>query len=155
MDEWVQCNVKVGKIPEMNESCIRSTHWYLENQRKLHTVIQGLLDSIPTFIFFPLSFYVLSFNIICMSSYACNCTNVVCMFCVYCIYYYVNKFEARSLFSTSHFKEYLNYIFFLDGGVNLQTYALVYSAQNKIWRSISFIKLLSDSQGSYVVMKKP
>ena len=23
---------------------------------------------------------------------------------VYCIYYYVNKFEARSLFSTSHLK---------------------------------------------------
>ena len=32
--------------------------------------------------------------------YVCDCTNVVCMFCVYCIYYYVNKFEARSLFST-------------------------------------------------------
>ena len=24
------------------------------------------------------------------------------MFCVYCLYNYVNKFEARSLFSTSH-----------------------------------------------------
>ena len=34
--------------------------------------------------------------------YVCDCTNVVYMFCVYCIYYYVNKFEARSLFSTSH-----------------------------------------------------
>ena len=32
-------------------------------------------------------------------------TNVVYMFCVYCIYYYVNKFEARSLFSTSHLKK--------------------------------------------------
>ena len=39
-----------------------------------------------------------------MSSYVCDCTNVVYMFCVYCIYYYVNKFEARSLFSTSHLK---------------------------------------------------
>ena len=38
-----------------------------------------------------------------MSPYVCDCTNVVYMFCVYCIYYYVNKFEARSLFSTSHF----------------------------------------------------
>ena len=37
-----------------------------------------------------------------MSPYVCDCTNVVYMFCVYCIYYYVNKFEARSLFSTSH-----------------------------------------------------
>ena len=34
--------------------------------------------------------------------YIYDCTNVVYMFCVYCIYYYVNKFEARSLFSTSH-----------------------------------------------------
>ena len=34
--------------------------------------------------------------------YVCDCTSVVYMFCVYCIYYYVNKFEARSLFSTSH-----------------------------------------------------
>ena len=39
-----------------------------------------------------------------MSPYVCDCTNVVYMFCVYCIYYYVNKFEARSLFSTSHLK---------------------------------------------------
>ena len=37
-----------------------------------------------------------------MSPYVCDCTNVVYMFCVYCIYYYVNKFEARSSFSTSH-----------------------------------------------------
>ena len=37
-----------------------------------------------------------------MSPYVCDCTNVVYMFCVYCIYYYVNKFEVRSLFSTSH-----------------------------------------------------
>ena len=37
-----------------------------------------------------------------MSPYVCDCTNVVYMFCVYCIYNYVNKFEARSLFSTSH-----------------------------------------------------
>ena len=37
-----------------------------------------------------------------MSPYVCDCTNVVCMFYVYCIYYYVIKFEARSLFSTSH-----------------------------------------------------
>ena len=35
-----------------------------------------------------------------MSPYVCYCTNVVYMFCVYCIYYYVNKFEARSLFKT-------------------------------------------------------
>ena len=44
--------------------------------------------------------------IVGMSPYVCDCTNVVytCMFCVYCIYYYVNKFEARSLFSTSHLK---------------------------------------------------
>ena len=40
-----------------------------------------------------------------MSPYVCDCTNVVYMFCVYCIYYYVNKFEARSLFSTSHIYE--------------------------------------------------
>ena len=40
-----------------------------------------------------------------MSPYVCDCTNVVYMFCVYCIYYYVNKFEARSLFSTSHLKK--------------------------------------------------
>ena len=40
-----------------------------------------------------------------MSPYVCDCTNVVYMFCVYCIYYNVNKFEARSLFSTSHLKE--------------------------------------------------
>ena len=26
------------------------------------------------------------------------------MLCVYCIYNYVNKFEARSLFSTAHLK---------------------------------------------------
>ena len=39
-----------------------------------------------------------------MSPYVCDCTNVVYMFCVYCIYYYVNKFEARSSFSTSHLK---------------------------------------------------
>ena len=37
-----------------------------------------------------------------MSPYVCDCTNVVYMFCVYCIYYYVNKFDARSSFSTSH-----------------------------------------------------
>ena len=40
-----------------------------------------------------------------MSPYVCDCTNVVYMLCVYCIYYYVNKFEARSLFSTSHLKK--------------------------------------------------
>ena len=39
-----------------------------------------------------------------MSPYVCDCTNVVYMFCIYCIYYYANKFEARSLFSTSHLK---------------------------------------------------
>ena len=33
--------------------------------------------------------------------YVC-CTYVVGMLCVYCIYNYVNKFEARSLFSASH-----------------------------------------------------
>ena len=37
-----------------------------------------------------------------MSPYVCDCTNVVYMFCVYCIYNYLNKFEARSLFSTSY-----------------------------------------------------
>ena len=36
-----------------------------------------------------------------MSLYVCDCTNVVCMFSCLFIYYYVNKFEARSLFSTS------------------------------------------------------
>ena len=44
--------------------------------------------------------------IIGMSPYVCDCTNVVYMFCVYCIYNYVNKFEARSLFSTSHLNRY-------------------------------------------------
>ena len=39
-----------------------------------------------------------------MSVYVYDCTNVVYMWCAYCIYNYVNKFEARSLFSTSHLK---------------------------------------------------
>ena len=39
-----------------------------------------------------------------MSLYVCHCTNVVYMLCVHCIYIYVNKFEARSLFSTSNLK---------------------------------------------------
>ena len=37
-----------------------------------------------------------------MTLYVYDCTNVVYMLCVYYIYNYVNKFEARSLFSTSH-----------------------------------------------------
>ena len=41
------------------------------------------------------------------------------MFCVYCINYYVNKFEARSLFSTSHYirkdlRKYCNFLFYDD-----------------------------------------
>ena len=48
-----------------------------------------------------------------MSPYVCDCTNVVYMFCVYCIYYYVNKFEARSLFSTSHLK-HVHYVIGLE-----------------------------------------
>ena len=42
-----------------------------------------------------------------MSLYVCDCTNVVYMLCVYCTYNYVNKLEARSLLSTSHFKKKL------------------------------------------------
>ena len=41
--------------------------------------------------------------IVGMSPYVCDCTNVVYMFCVYCNY--VNKFEARSLFSITHLKK--------------------------------------------------
>ena len=52
-----------------------------------------------------------------MSPYVCDCTNVVYMFCVYCIYYYVNKFEARSLFSTSHLK-YSNCTWYLYSVAN-------------------------------------
>ena len=56
---------------------------------------------------FYYNLYVLLFIciIVGMSPYVCDCTNVVYMFCVYCIYNYVNKFEARSLFSTSHLKK--------------------------------------------------
>ena len=46
-----------------------------------------------------------------MSPYECDCTNVVYMFCVYCLNNYVNKFEARSLFSTSHLKKFAMYIY--------------------------------------------
>ena len=50
------------------------------------------------------SLYVLL--LVCLLMYVqYNSTNVVCMFCVYCINYHVNKFEARSLFSTSHLKK--------------------------------------------------
>ena len=45
-----------------------------------------------------------------MSPYVCGCTNVAYLFCVYCLYNYVNKFEARSLFFTSHLKN-INLIF--------------------------------------------
>ena len=40
-----------------------------------------------------------------ISPYVCDCTNVVYMFCVYCLYNYINKLEARSLFSTSYLKK--------------------------------------------------
>ena len=42
-----------------------------------------------------------------MSLYVCVCTNAVYMLCAYCIYNYVNIFEARSLYSTSHLKTLL------------------------------------------------
>ena len=42
-----------------------------------------------------------------MSLYVCVCTNAVYMLCAYCIYNYVNIFEARSLYSTSHLKNLL------------------------------------------------
>ena len=52
--------------------------------------------------------YLYCIIVVCkMSLYVCVCTNVVYMLCVYCIYNYVNKFEARSLFSTSYLKKYI------------------------------------------------
>ena len=40
-----------------------------------------------------------------MPQYVCDCTNLVYMLYVYGIYTYVNKFEARSLFSTSNLND--------------------------------------------------
>ena len=72
-----------------------------------------------------------------MSPYVCDCTNVVYMFCVYCIYYYVNKFEARSLFSTSHLKLISTYCMDLYGS-QLWNYGTGYPETFYVaWRKVT------------------
>ena len=90
-----------------------------------------------------------------MSPYVCDCTNVVYMFCVYCIYYYVNKFEARSLFSTSHLKKICQKIklhkfattnnnfekndYFRHASLNLCSVNVYQFQQNRISRSVETV----------------
>ena len=48
-----------------------------------------------------------------MLLYVYDCIYVVYMLCVYCIYNYVNKFEVRSLFSTSHLNVSMSHFYII------------------------------------------